>query len=234
MIKDYFDHKGQEIADKMEHTPPRKLILLMLGVLSVGVFVLGYLQIKVRLESPFLADKLIEDKAKIRGPREFFDYFVSEQKNQSEITKLQQRDSDQDTLTDYQELYIYKTNAYNNDSDGDGVSDDAEINAGQDPACPSGQNCDSDGFVINNPVTATGTNLATFDPTNALLNTQGGLEQLKLLPGEERDSLKIYFAELEPSQIRELLKAQGAPADQVDSISDADLQSSISQILSSL
>lgn len=230
MIKDYFDQKGQEIADKMEHTPARKLTLVLLGILSVGVIVLGFLQIKLRIESPFFAQRLVEDKAKIRGPREFFDFFVSEQENQTDLTTLQKKDSDQDTLTDYQEIYIYKTSAYNNDSDGDKVSDDQEIALGKDPNCPEGRECDGEGFLTDVPVTTT-TAPQVLDPTQLLLNSQGGIEALNLLPGEDKTQLKEVFNKLTSTEIRELLKAQGAPATQVDALSDEELKTAIDSLL---
>ncbi|HIH20777.1 TPA: hypothetical protein HA244_05915, partial [Candidatus Micrarchaeota archaeon] len=52
-------------------------------------------------------------------------------------------DSDEDTLLDYQEVFIYHTNCSNADTDGDGLSDASEIKLGTDPLNP-----DSDGSGI--------------------------------------------------------------------------------------
>lgn len=43
------------------------------------------------------------------------------------------KDSDQDNVSDYQELMIYKTDPFNRDSDKDGHNDDVEIIQGNDP-----------------------------------------------------------------------------------------------------
>jgi len=46
-------------------------------------------------------------------------------------------DSDNDGISDTDEINIYGTNPYNPDSDGDGVADGAEISAGSDPTDPN-------------------------------------------------------------------------------------------------
>src|SRR3989344_3458461 len=49
--------------------------------------------------------------------------------------ELSVKDTDGDGLNDYDELYIYKTSPYLEDSDSDGVSDSAEIQKGTNPNC---------------------------------------------------------------------------------------------------
>jgi hypothetical protein len=46
---------------------------------------------------------------------------------------LEYMDTDDDGLTDWEELYIYKTNPYNPDTDGDGYSDGDEVKNGYNP-----------------------------------------------------------------------------------------------------
>lgn len=46
-------------------------------------------------------------------------------------------DSDGDGLTDYQEINVYRTDPHNKDTDRDGYSDKAEIDAGYDPLTPA-------------------------------------------------------------------------------------------------
>jgi hypothetical protein len=48
-------------------------------------------------------------------------------------SSLTNTDSDGDTLSDYDEYMIYKTNATLADSDNDGINDDIEIAAGRNP-----------------------------------------------------------------------------------------------------
>lgn len=71
--------------------------------------------------------------------------WVEEQVNQEtdaeEIAKLQEEDTDHDGLTNYQEIYQYHTSMFLADTDSDGYSDYEEVTSGNDPVCPSGENC---------------------------------------------------------------------------------------------
>lgn len=57
------------------------------------------------------------------------------------ILALQQKDTDLDGLSDYDELYVYKTSPYLADSDSDGFSDGVEVQNNENPNCPAGQSC---------------------------------------------------------------------------------------------
>jgi len=54
----------------------------------------------------------------------------------AEITKLKATDTDKDTLSDYNEIYVYKTDPFNPDTDGDGYKDGAEVKGGYNPNGP--------------------------------------------------------------------------------------------------
>lgn len=232
MFKDYFEDKADQVIDKMEKTPMQKLIIALLAIVSVSVVVLGILQIKNQLEQPFLAQKLIEDKAEIRGPRDFLEFFEREQRNQEQVTRLQGVDSDNDTLSDYQEIYIYRTNAYNDDSDLDGIKDNQEIDQGTDPNCPEGELCDSEGFVIRETVQP-----AVVQQINIpeLINqSENSFNELLEYSTDEREQIKTYFSQLSTQELKELLQAQGFPQEQLNLLSDQDLQSMLDSLLSSI
>ena len=57
------------------------------------------------------------------------------------IEELKNSDIDQDGLTDYQEIYQYRTSMFLVDTDSDGYTDSEEVTTGNDPLCPAGQNC---------------------------------------------------------------------------------------------
>ncbi len=57
------------------------------------------------------------------------------------IEELRNKDTDQDGLSDYDELYLHKTSPYIADSDSDSISDSAELNLGKDPNCPGEAVC---------------------------------------------------------------------------------------------
>lgn len=57
--------------------------------------------------------------------------------------ELQKKDTDQDGLSDFEELQVYNTSPYLADSDSDGFTDKQELEASEDPNCPRGQVCTS-------------------------------------------------------------------------------------------
>ncbi len=230
MIKDYFEDKAEEVLERMEKTPAQKLIIVLLALISVGVVGLGFLQFKNRLEGPFLADRLIEEKARIRGPLEFLEFYRQEQRNNDELTRLQQRDSDGDGLTDYQEIYIYKSNAYSADSDGDGEDDGVEIAQGTDPNCRPGEICDEDGFVVR-ASQSTGREL---DLGALVQETRESYQQLQGFNEEEKEQLRVYFESLEPQDLRQLLEQQGFPLEDLEGLTNEELQQTLNAILEQL
>ena len=58
-----------------------------------------------------------------------------------EDEQLKLQDSDEDGLTDYEELRIYGSSPFIADTDSDGLSDFEEITSGSDPNCPQGLDC---------------------------------------------------------------------------------------------
>ncbi|MDD4607148.1 MAG: hypothetical protein PHS07_02300 [Patescibacteria group bacterium] len=112
-----------------------------------------------------------------------------------ELIGLQNKDTDQDGLTDFEELYIYKTSPYLVDSDSDGKSDQEEITTGENPNCAPGQDC---GVVNEN--------------TN---NNQ---------PIENINNLDTFStSDLESQELRELLLQAGVPQDVLNQTDDQTL-----------
>jgi len=91
---------------------------LLVGFLLFAIFILvfGYFSVKNKIEGPFRVAK-----------------------QNSEVTEadvrriLAVKDTDQDGLTDEQEIFTYYTSIYLADSDSDGYNDKEEVDAGSDP-----------------------------------------------------------------------------------------------------
>lgn len=115
------------------------------------------------------------------------------------LDELRNKDTDSDGLSDYDEFYIYKTSPYLADSDSDDIPDKTEIDAGTDPNCPTGKNCNratlannanADTNAVLGPIqtnTATGTGgELTADELRQILRDAGASEELlSQIPDEE-------------------------------------------------
>jgi hypothetical protein len=110
-----------------------KLFWLFL-FLSLAILALIFWYYKKQvLENPLALNLSEEFKAKI--------LIDSETGKEKTMEELRAEDTDQDGLNDYQELYQFGTSIFLADTDSDGFSDSEEVGSGNDPICPSGQDC---------------------------------------------------------------------------------------------
>ena len=68
-------------------------------------------------------------------------YVTAEERESKELEESKTKDTDGDGLVDYDEIYIYRTSPYLQDSDSDGHDDQTEVFSGNDPNCPEGRSC---------------------------------------------------------------------------------------------
>ena len=176
-----------------------------------------------------------------------------------DLLGLSQKDTDQDGLSDFDELNIYGTSPYLPDSDSDGISDQQEIARGADPNCPQGNNC----FALSElqqgqsvePSPSVLSGQASASELRALLQ-QSGLPADSLNSFSDADILSIYqealgsgeagsnpasptvdlpsgaIENLSADQIRQLLQEQGGiSAEILNQISDQELMQLVQGIL---
>jgi cbb3-type cytochrome oxidase subunit 3 len=111
----------------MKNFSREKATVIFLAVFFICFVVLFAFQLRARLTRPFAYEKNAV----------------------SEETKANtDQDTDNDGLSDYQELNEYGTSPYLEDTDSDGISDKEEIAAGSDPTCPQGQNCQESVIIV--------------------------------------------------------------------------------------
>jgi len=186
-------------------TKPKTLLTLILAVGLTGI-ILGFVQLNNTISSPF--SDLGESPSERTQERE-------------ELAVLVNKDTDNDTLTDFDELYIYHTSPYIADSDSDGLNDDIEISLGQDPNCPEGKKC------VTAPATSVTNELANqfgiTENNNALLNLNVNSSQLTNNPSAEEVSL---------DELRTTLLGAGIPAETLDNIDDDALRQMYADVLS--
>lgn len=162
---------------------------------------------------------------------------------------LQNQDTDLDGLSDYDELYVYKTSPYLPDSDSDGYADGQEVKNNEDPNCPAGQVCGLTAPAAETAVSAS--DLSSAEIRKMLLD-QGAISEEELSKIDDA-TLKSTYQEtlretqsnpgaatvangleelkpadnaelITPEQLRALLKEQpGINSEEIDKISDAQL-----------
>lgn len=129
------------------------------------------------------------------------------------IESLRDKDTDQDGVTDYDELYIYRTSPYIADSDSDKIDDKTEIDQGTDPNCPAGTTCSRSTTATNG---------------NANTNTSELFPELQPEPGSQQ---AVDLNNLSADQLREVLRDAGASEESLNQLSDEELMSAYQEIL---
>jgi hypothetical protein len=167
--------------------------------------ILGVVYIFDHLSDPF--------NIQYEGPR----FVTSEEERIAELIEQQQSDTDGDTLTDYDELYVFNTSPYLSDTDGDGNSDYDELQAGTDPTCAVGIECSDEYEVVG----------IDQSQVSAYLDSIAS-------SGEAVDDITAILESFDTSDIRQLLIDQGAPEEQLAEISDEDLQALYNSVLGDL
>lgn len=98
----------------------QKTGFVLLLVFAVLVVVLGLLQIRNTIYNPFAINFSVYDEEAIINDNE---------------GRLKNIDTDRDGLSDWDELYVYKTSPYLADTDSDGINDKDELDKGMNPLC---------------------------------------------------------------------------------------------------
>lgn len=185
------------------------VILIFLGL---GGIILGFLSFGANIRRPF-------EEQLAAAPKGFL--FDSEKEAKAlEASKTQ--DTDGDGLSDYDEIYVFKTSPYLADTDSDGIDDKTEVYAGTDPNCPKDREC---GNVISSPE-ATGS--AAQSTVAAPPVSEGAESTFGLTPGaggfETEADVAAYLKALDTNQIRTVLTQSGVTADQLEGLTDAEVK----------
>lgn len=125
---------------------------------------------------------------------------TQEQTRLQELADLQKLDSDGDTLSDFDEQYVYYTSAYLADTDSDGIADNVEVDSATDPTCGEGKEC--------NQIRA-----LTDSATTAATDTTAAGSELDILSEEE----------MTPENVKAELEKMGISQSSFANVSDKDL-----------
>ncbi len=172
----------------------QKASVVFLAILAILAVVLWILQFSARLNKPF----------SVAGKK-------TTNITTATTTDLHLKDSDGDSLSDYDEINVYHTSPYLEDSDSDSISDKQEVLQGTDPSCPAGKDCNAastistasstTGSIINNNINDT---VVTEDTSNNPVTPENS-------------------GAVTPTILRQILLQNGYDQATLDKISDADI-----------
>lgn len=199
-----FDKEENNISSEFLSKSQKKAVIF-LAVAAVLIFTLGVWQFRAQVNRPFFYDskgnKLAVDTSSI---------------NPDDI--LKNMDTDEDGLSDYDEIYVYKTSPYLEDTDSDGIDDKEEAERGTDPNCAAGTNCDL-GIEI---VTSDDSILSEIEIKNT--------EDPKA--NSDEDALQnILNGTIDAAGLRAVLLTGGMTEEELAGISDEDLMASYQEAL---
>ncbi len=186
-------------------TDDNRLAIAIVAGASAVALAFAFLSIGKNIRRPF----------EPQGPGKF----VTLDEQQAQQTEaLKYKDTDGDGLTDYDEIYIYRTSPYIADTDSDGISDGQEVKKGTDPNCPKGQTCDASPENYSPPNSA--------NPSDLLMGQQPG--GLFLEPSTSTAAIPALdpglMTAFDPAKVRVLLKSAGMSEAQLSKITDDQLK----------
>ena len=201
----------------------QKIASAVLAVFAVFIIILWLVQLKKTITGPFAYQGGSEDQTTITG-------------TQNSDEALKTKDTDGDSLSDYEELYVYTTSPYLEDSDSDGISDGEEVRQGKDPNCPEGRNCANTGIVNGDQsVVKPGENTQNNSTLNNLLNQFGVTPQQQTATAATSSSntgvQPVLGNNMDAATLRQLLINNGMDKTVLDKISDQELMQSYQQML---
>jgi len=186
---------------------PQKIAVIVFFILAVVIVVFWIWQLRIQINKPFsLGTATISTSTDLD-------------------LVLKNRDTDGDGLSDYDEIYVYQTSPYLQDSDSDGLLDKQETLQGTDPNCPQGKNCNA--VTTDNSNTATNT-IDIIPISTPPTNTGANLDA----SGVDQAALQSALSgQIDVTTLRQLLISSGVDKADLDKISDTDLMASYQETL---
>lgn len=211
-LLDQLKQKGHEL------TKEQKVAFVLLVFLGLGGLVLGYFSFGANIRRPFdiqLAKSADEEP-----------YLTLTEREEKEKEDQKTRDTDSDGLTDYDELYVFRTSPYITDTDSDGIDDKAEVYAGNNPNCPEGKTCGGTSGDTS------GTSSAASDLVGSLSGSPFARD-LSQYDFQSEEDIQAFVKSITVDEIRKALANAGVAQEQLDAITDEQLQALFEQTISS-
>ncbi len=184
----------QEYFPLLPGTHPPKYVVGIFLIFIIVVFGLAFFQIRSSIYGAFDNYKGNTEAAK-NADAEFLAAMAK-------LEEEQNKDTDKDGLSDYEEQFLYGTSPYLSDTDSDTFSDNVEVEKGSNPLCAEGTNCDTKEKESETPVA---------EP----------ITPLEFLPQEKNGEVSFIP---DGKELRNLLLQSGIPEEVLQSFSDENLE----------
>lgn len=211
-LLDQLLQKGQEL------TKEQKVAFVLLVFLGLGGVVLGFFSFGANIRRPF--------DIQLAGLASEKPYLTLTEREEKEKEDQKTRDTDSDGLTDYDELYVFRTSPYITDTDSDGIDDKTEAYSGTNPNCPEGKTC---GGASGD---AAGASTAASDLLGSLSDSPFARD-LSQYDFQSEADIQAFVKSITVDEIRKALASAGVAPEQLDAITDEQLQTLFAQTVSS-
>lgn len=229
MKNDYSNEEFDEERDgKHYYNEPQplqreqKIAAIVLAVFGVFVLIMWMAQFKKSIVSP------LDTANKQDGTQQEISTCTGSNCTGND-ENLRFKDTDGDSLTDYDELNVYKTSPYLEDSDSDGLRDNVEIAGEKDPNCPEGVDCY--GSALLSGESEEEESAVNVDLSNTDLNTELLIKPDNISSDQEESLNQIMVGGGNADMLRQALLDFGMEAEVLNQISDEDLMASYQEIL---
>lgn len=152
----------------------------------------------------------------------------------SEEERLKIQDTDGDGLTDWNELNVFGTSAYLEDTDSDGYPDGSEVQSGQDPNCPFGQDCGQSSPVGEFSADVASPLASELQELGNLIGSSSVSMNNDQVRTNQADIGKALDGQADAKVLRKLLIDSGIKKDLLDKMTDEDLLQSYLTTLQSV
>ena len=204
------DEEKQNLADSGKPLNRREKLLLVF-ILFIGIGTLGYgaYNLSATIKGPFSSNQ------------SDYDSTLNQSNDLQKMIDLQSADTDNDGLSDYDEIYSYQTSPYLPDTDSDGLTDKQEIENKTDPNCPEGKVCAGTG--------ETGASAEESDDQK-IKDFFGTFSGYQANTGDINTNLsEPVMPEITPEYLRSELINSGLTKDEVDKYTDEELMTMFNQ-----
>jgi hypothetical protein len=193
----------------------QKAGFIMVAGFGALALIFGVFYVWKHVASPFVIS--------YTGPK----FLTGDEQREQEMEALRNEDTDGDGLSDYDELYLYRTSPYIADSDSDGIGDKTEIDSGADPNCAPSMPCSN----VNDAVNPT-TLKDTFIEAQVAATASAGTSAAPITPNLQ--DLAAMFSAMSTEDLQKILIDAGGDEASVKALSDEELRAAIVQALQEL